>query len=83
MAFDNARAVHDSRRLVAQLGTAPHTRQTIGQAEGLLMRHLGCDRREGFALVDAHEQGDRPAALTRFDVPDERPVYSGRWSGPR
>jgi GAF domain-containing protein len=49
--FDNAQVFHDSRRLVERLTTALRTRQTIGQAEGLLMHRFGCSADAGFELL--------------------------------
>ncbi|MFD4194248.1 ANTAR domain-containing protein [Amycolatopsis thermoflava] len=54
--FDNAQLFHDSRRLVDQLKVALETRQTIGQAQGLLMRHFGCDAQGGFGLLKGASQ---------------------------
>ncbi|WP_228684552.1 ANTAR domain-containing protein [Amycolatopsis thermoflava] len=54
--FDKAQLYHDSRRLVEQLNQALHTRQTIGQAQGLLMHRFDCDSRQGFALLKGASQ---------------------------
>ncbi|EHR48437.1 response regulator with putative antiterminator output domain [Saccharomonospora marina XMU15] len=54
--FDNAQLFHDSRALVDQLKVALETRQTIGQAQGLLMRHFGCDAQGGFGLLKGASQ---------------------------
>ena len=54
--FDNAQLFHDSRRLVDQLTVALETRQRIGQAQGLLMRHFGCDSTGGFGLLKGASQ---------------------------
>ncbi|AXB46090.1 response regulator [Prauserella sp. PE36] len=54
--FDNAQLFHDSRRLVDHLKVALETRQTIGQAQGLLMRHFGCDAQGGFHLLKGASQ---------------------------
>ncbi|GGS49301.1 MULTISPECIES: GAF and ANTAR domain-containing protein [Actinokineospora] len=54
--FDNAQLYHDSRGLVDQLRTALDTRQAIGQAQGLLMRHFGADADAGFQLLKRASQ---------------------------
>ncbi|MGW4215041.1 GAF and ANTAR domain-containing protein [Lentzea sp. NPDC004789] len=54
--FDNAELFHDSRRLVEQLTAALETRQVIGQAQGLLMRHFGCDSERSFELLTGASQ---------------------------
>jgi GAF domain-containing protein len=54
--FDNAQLFHDSRSLVEQLTTALDTRQRIGQAQGLLMRHFGVDAHHGFGLLKGVSQ---------------------------
>ncbi|GAA4431307.1 ANTAR domain-containing protein [Actinokineospora soli] len=54
--FDNAQLYHDSRSLVDQLNTALDTRQTIGQAQGLLMRHYHTDAETGFRLLRGASQ---------------------------
>lgn len=56
VAFDNVGLYSDSKRLIEQLTTALHTRTTIGQAQGLLMRHFGCDRDEAFTLLRTTSQ---------------------------
>lgn len=54
--FDNAQLYHDSRSLVDQLNTALDTRQTIGQAQGLLMHHYGTDAATSFRLLRGASQ---------------------------
>ncbi|MGX7826621.1 ANTAR domain-containing protein [Actinokineospora sp. 24-640] len=54
--FDNAQLFHDSRSLVDQLNTALDTRQTIGQAQGLLMRVYQCDVESSFRLLKGASQ---------------------------
>jgi len=54
--FDNAQLFHDSRRLVDHLTTALETRQSIGQAQGLLMRHFDCDSESAFQLLKGASQ---------------------------
>lgn len=54
--FDNAQLFHDSHRLVEQLTAALGNRQVIGQAQGLLMRHVGCDSQRGFELLKSASQ---------------------------
>lgn len=54
--FDNAQLYHDSRSLVDQLNTALDTRQAIGQAQGLLMRHFNTDADTGFRLLRGASQ---------------------------
>ncbi|HLU59366.1 MAG TPA: GAF and ANTAR domain-containing protein [Pseudonocardia sp.] len=54
--FDNAKLFHDSWQLVEQLTQAIENRQVIGQAQGLLMRHVGCDSARGFQLLKAASQ---------------------------
>lgn len=55
-AVDNATLLRESRDLVDQLGTALGTRQTIGRAEGLLMREFECDVPQAFALLQRASQ---------------------------
>ncbi|BBZ10176.1 GAF and ANTAR domain-containing protein [Mycobacterium branderi] len=45
---DNAALYDDSRRLVDHLHAALATRDLIGQAKGLLMRHYSCDSDDAF-----------------------------------
>lgn len=54
--FDNAQLYHDSRSLVDQLNTALDTRQTIGQAQGLLMHRFGADVATSFRLLRGASQ---------------------------
>jgi GAF domain-containing protein len=54
--FDNAQLYHDSRSLVEQLNTALDTRQAIGQAQGLLMRHFDTDADTSFTLLRGASQ---------------------------
>jgi GAF domain-containing protein len=54
--FDNAQLYHDSRSLVDQLNTALDTRQTIGQAQGLLMSHFHTDATTSFHLLRSASQ---------------------------
>jgi AmiR/NasT family two-component response regulator len=41
---------------VEQLTAALGNRQVIGQAQGLLMRHVGCDSQRGFELLKSASQ---------------------------
>ncbi|MGW5053841.1 ANTAR domain-containing protein [Actinokineospora sp. NPDC004072] len=54
--FDNAQLYHDSRDLVDQLKAALATRQAIGQAQGLLMRHFTIDGPAAFDLLKRASQ---------------------------
>jgi hypothetical protein len=75
--FDNAQLFHDSQLLVEQLNTALENRQVIGQAQGLLMRHLGCDSERGFHLLKTASQNtntklrDVAAALVEAHEQDD------------
>ena len=50
-ALDNASLFRDSNQLIAQLRTALRTRALVGRAQGLLMRHFGCDSDQGFTAL--------------------------------
>ncbi len=52
----NASLLRDSNQLVAQLRTALHTRALVGRAQGLLMRHFGCDSDKGFTTLKRASQ---------------------------
>lgn len=75
--FDNAQLFQDSRSLVDQLNTALENRQTIGQAQGLLMRHFGCESDQGFDLLRTASQNtntklrDAAAALVSAHEKDD------------
>ena len=53
---DNASLYHDSTQLITQLRTALHTRSLVGRAQGMLMRHYGCDSDTAFATLKRASQ---------------------------
>lgn len=53
---DNATLYHDSQQLVTHLRAALHTRSLVGRAQGMLMRHHGCDSDEAFAALKQASQ---------------------------
>lgn len=50
-AFDNASLYHDARQLIDHLHIALATRETIGQAQGILMRRLSCNADTAFNVL--------------------------------
>lgn len=53
---DNAVIYRDSQQLVTHLRTALHTRSLVGRAQGMLMRHHGCDSDQAFAALTRASQ---------------------------
>jgi hypothetical protein len=54
--FDNASLYHDSHQLVGQLQAALRTRSTVGQAQGMLMRHFGYNSGQAFDTLKRASQ---------------------------
>jgi hypothetical protein len=54
--FDNAALYHDSHELLDQLQAALRTRSTVGQAQGMLMRHFGYDSGQAFDTLKRASQ---------------------------
>ena len=53
---DNAAVYRDSTQLITQLRAALGTRSLVGRAQGLLMRHYGCDSELSFATLKRASQ---------------------------